>query len=169
MRAAVALVIMLLTAATLRAQGTDDFRDTARTRLGPLYVNPTLQIREIGVDTNVFNSFDNPQSDFTTTLGPQVESWLPLGSRVMVKLVGGADLVYYATYTNQRSINGNYSARSDVKLNRVTLFATDTLFNTRDRPRYEIDIRPRHVDNAVGGGSGFQRDNWQAPISMPRV
>ena len=55
MCAAMTVVIMLATAAALRAQ-TDDFKTTARMRLGPLYLNPVLQIRELGVDTNALET-----------------------------------------------------------------------------------------------------------------
>ena len=92
MCAAMTVVIMLATAAALRAQ-TDDFKTTARMRLGPLYLNPVLQIRELGVDTNVFNTFDDPKSDFTATLGPEIESWLPLGRRILITAFGGVDVV----------------------------------------------------------------------------
>ena len=46
---------MLATAGALRAQ-TDDFKTTARTRLGRVYLNPVLQIRELGVDANALET-----------------------------------------------------------------------------------------------------------------
>ena len=52
--------------------------DSARVRIGPLFVKPTMALTNLGVDTNVFNDADseNPQSDFTFTFTPQADLYL---------------------------------------------------------------------------------------------
>jgi hypothetical protein len=159
-RAAIASAVigLGLTPAALQAQTPPppDFRSNARMHVGPLYLNPALQLRELGVDSNVFNSTEDPKSDFTTTLAPQLEMWLPLNRRILVSGMAGSDVVYYATYKNQRSLNGAYTARADITLHRLTFFAVDNLTNTRERPNFEIDIRPRRFEHGIGGGLGFK-------------
>src|SRR5687767_8316148 len=71
-------------------QGADDPRAQARIHVGPLYVTPGLQLREVGVDTNVFNTNADPKSDFTFTVGPNADVWLPFGRRAMLKTSAGA-------------------------------------------------------------------------------
>ncbi len=71
--------------AAAQPAGADDPRTQARNHLGPLYLTPALQLRNIGVDTNVFNTSVNPKSDFTFTVGPQADVWLPIGRRGAAK------------------------------------------------------------------------------------
>jgi hypothetical protein len=149
--------ILLLRSVGANAQGAEPLdASTARLHFGPLYIGPSLQVREFGVDTNVFNSVTDPKSDFTMTLLPQAQALMMIGRRLVIRGTGGTNLVYYATYTNQRSINGNFDVRAELALHRLTLFATDGLLNTRDRPTYEIDIRPRHTDHSTSAGLSFK-------------
>jgi len=142
----------------LLAQSEDgqDFRSSARFHVGPVYVNPSLQLKELGIDTNVFNTADDPRSDFTTTIEPQATAWLPISHRFTLQGTGGVDLVYYAVYANQRSISGNYAVQGTVTLHRLSFFASDRLLNTRDRPSNEIDIRPRHLEHNTTVGVAYQ-------------
>jgi hypothetical protein len=135
--------------AAAQPQGADDPRAQARIHVGPLYVTPSLQLREIGVDTNVFNTHADPKSDFTLTVGPEASVWLPAGRRALLKTTAGADLVYFQTYASERSINPHAEVRGEVYLQRVTLFAENELINTRQRPNYEIDVRARRLENTL--------------------
>src|SRR5688572_16127105 len=40
---------------------------------GPFGISPTLLLRELGRDENVFNERDNPKGDFTFTVVPRAE------------------------------------------------------------------------------------------------
>src|SRR5262249_40999792 len=79
-RAFAIAVILLARQAT--AQNVDE-PDPARVRvrIGPLWINPTVAMTNIGVDNNVFNEPDDqdPKSDFTFTLSPAVDLWLRVG------------------------------------------------------------------------------------------
>ena len=44
--------------------------DNAMLKIGPLSIQPTLLIQNIGRDRNVFNDPDYPKSDFTMTVSP---------------------------------------------------------------------------------------------------
>src|SRR5712692_354187 len=48
------------------AQETDPVT-TARIHLGPLGLNPSMGLANVGVDNNVFNETTNPKRDFTFT------------------------------------------------------------------------------------------------------
>ena len=45
----------------------DEVRRDARFRTGPLYTTPTLLLKELGIDSNVFNETGDQKSDFTFT------------------------------------------------------------------------------------------------------
>jgi hypothetical protein len=154
LRIALALTLGLLTARTAAAQsqGVEQPRAEARIHVGPLYVTPALQLREIGVDTNVFNTNADTKSDFTFTIGPGADVWMPFGRRGLLKTSLGADLVYFQRYGSERSINPRAEVRGELYLQRVTLFLENDLLNTRQRPNFEIDVRARRLENTVRAG-----------------
>jgi putative beta-barrel porin BBP2 len=154
LRIALGLTLGLSSARPVAAQsqGAEEARTQARIHVGPLYLTPGVQLREIGVDTNVFNTNADPKSDFTFTVGPEANAWIPFGRRALLKTSGGADLVYFQTYSSERSINPRAEVRGEVYLHRVTLFGENEVLNTRQRPNYEIDVRARRLENTLRAG-----------------
>ena len=43
--------------------------ENARVRMGPVALRPTLIIRDVGIDSNVFNESGTPQEDFGAIIG----------------------------------------------------------------------------------------------------
>lgn len=119
---------------------------------GPFYITPAFTVRELGVDTNVFNEVDDPKLDFTFTVVPRVEVAVPVGHRLLLKTTSGAELVYYKEYSSERSVNPRFGALVELYLNRITLFAEPTFVRTRQRPNFEIDARSLRTENAFSGG-----------------
>jgi hypothetical protein len=134
----------------------DSVRKDARMRVGPLYVTPELQLKDLGVDTNVFNEGVNQKSDFTVTVTPKGNIWLPVARRALLSMTAGTDLVWYATYASERSLDPQFSARGEVYLRRITFFGENAFVNTRQRPNYEIDVRSRHLENDAAAGAELQ-------------
>ena len=102
-----ALAFVLLAASAASAQTADGGPDpaTVRVRIGPLWMNPTISLPNIGIDTNVFNDPPNvtPKRDFTITVSPKTELWLRLG-RTWLSGIIAEDIVWYQTYTTERSV-----------------------------------------------------------------
>jgi hypothetical protein len=138
---------------TTPSQSIEHVRDAARMHMGPLYVTPTVLLRELGVDSNVFNEASNPKSDFTFTVAPKANIWVPIARRALFTTTVAADAVWYATYASERSIDPQFTARGDVYLHRITLFAENAYLNTRQRPNFELDLRSRHLENDVVAGA----------------
>jgi hypothetical protein len=132
----------------------DDVRETARVHVGPIYATPALQLKELGVDGNVFNSDGDQRSDFTVSLGPRADIWLPVARRALLQATVAADLVWYAQYEAERSIDPERAFRGELYLHRVMLFGRSANVNTRQRPNHEIDVRSRHVDDSLSAGLG---------------
>ena len=120
---------------------------TVRMRMGPLWMNPRLELKNLGVDTNVFNEPDdqNPKSDFTFTLTPRITMWLRMG-RSWLQADVAEDLVYFQEYTDQRSANEHYGLKWRLPLNRLAFSIAPTYSSTNDRPGFEIDERVHHTD-----------------------
>jgi hypothetical protein len=133
-------------------QSIDEVRKNYRIHAGPFYVNPALLLRELGVDSNVFNEAIEPKSDFTFTFTPQADIAVPMARRGLLRTTLGTDVVYYAKYDSERSIDPQVTVRGEAYAQRLTFFAEDAYLNTRQRPNYEIDLRSRHLQNDVTAG-----------------
>jgi hypothetical protein len=111
-----------------------------------------VRLKELGVDSNVFNSAGEQKSDFTFTVMPIVKVSVPMARRALITTTLASDLVWYAHYATERSIDPQVTARGEVYLNRVTVFGEAAQLSTRQRPNYEIDVRSRRADDTVSTG-----------------
>ena len=149
-RVAHGLGLAILVATSALAQPTDP-RTDAPVHVGPFYITPVLQLTRLGVDTNVFNTRGERQSDFTFTAGPKVDIAVPL-RRFILTVETATDYVYYHRFDNQRGVNFDMNVRGEIPLRRVRFFLEDSFLNTRARPNVEIDVRARRTENAASAG-----------------
>jgi hypothetical protein len=113
--------VLLLSATPAWAQGDVGPDPTkVRIRMGPLWLNPSIAVTNLGVDNNVFNEETDPKKDFTFTVSPRTDIWLR-GGRTWVHGTIVEDLIWYQTYETERAGNGSYSANWLVPLNRLML------------------------------------------------
>ena len=126
-------------------------RADAPMQFGPFYITPVLELSEFGVDTNVFNSRGEQQSDFTFTGGPMIDIALPL-RRFVFTTETVTDFVYYHEFENQRGLNFETTLRAEVQLPKLSLFVADMFIHTRQRPNFEIDVRARRRHNEARAG-----------------
>jgi len=111
-------------------------------RLGRLLLHPTIALTNLGVDSNVFNEpdGDGPRRDLTLTVTPQTELWMRMG-RSWVRGTIREDMVWYQTFTSERSANHQADAGWMLPLNRLTFDAHTAYLRTHDRPGVEVDAR----------------------------
>ena len=114
----------------------------ARVHAGPLYLNPSLSLTNVGVDTNLFNDPDavQPKRDLAVTFVPQTDAFIRMGR---TWLTGNLrqDLVWFRDYHDQRSVNGTYRGGWLLPLNRLSVHLEGTYVRSRERPSPEIDVR----------------------------
>ena len=148
------LVLLLCAVATGAGAQTkpEGLPSEAPVRLGPLKLNPTIALTNLGVDSNVFNAADieHPQSDMTMTVTPRSDLWMQLGHAWLTGIVV-EDFVYYQQFASERSINSHYRGDLWLPFNRVTMTGGAGYLSTRDRPGYEIDARSRHTEEDYHG------------------
>jgi hypothetical protein len=130
----------------------DRIRSSYHVHAGPLYINPGLLLKELGVDTNVFNQAGDQQSDFTFTVTPKLDLALPLARRGLLRTSAALDAVYYQKFESERSLDPQVTVRAEAYAHRLTFFGQGAYLNTRQRPNYEIDLRARHQENDLIGG-----------------
>lgn len=153
MRRVAAIVLLVLAAAApVAAQGArapqlPDPESIGRFRLGPFRFTPSIELRELGVETNVFNEAVDPKEDTTAVFGPKVEYWSRLGPRALVFGASSVDYHYFKRYESQRSFGTTNIARIDVDAGRFRPFVEGAHTSTRVRPGFEIDERARREES----------------------
>ena len=125
-------------------------------RVGSLYLTPYLQIGSLGVDTNVFYTATERQTDFTASGGPGLEVVRPFGRESRVRLDGGIDYLYFARTDSQRRLNGYGTAQLDLVGVNTRLAAEEHYASSFSRPNYEVNDR---VQQETEGTKGFLRRN----------
>lgn len=146
-------VIAIVTAAgPVAAQtSTPSDPDTSLIRVGPFAISPSLLLRDVGRDENVFNERDNPRSDSTFTVVPRAEVvFKPRGMRVAYS--AATEYVYYQKYASERSTNVSSAVRADFLLSWFQPYVLASGINTRQRLNQEVDERARHRERVYGGG-----------------
>ena len=135
---------------------TDDPVASAPIRLGVVGVSPRFVLSNAGVDTNVFNTVENRQRDFTFTTAPGADLYLRTG-RGLLSVLGGAQFVYFQKFATERSVNSNATGQYEFRFNRVRPYVSAGTVNTKERPGYEIDVRARRyeTDLKFGGDVRF--------------
>jgi hypothetical protein len=153
------MVAVVATSAAVRAHAqapNDGGPDPAvvRVRIGPLMMNPTISLTNIGVDKNVFNEAeeDDPKQDFTFTLSPATDLWLRVG-RTWITGRLSEDINWYQKYRSERTANNAYMVGWRAPLNRMTLRANARYLKTRDRPGFEIDARSQRSELGFEGAA----------------
>jgi len=148
----------------------DEVRESDRLHFGPLYAKPVLQLKELGIDNNVFNSYGEQLSDFTLTFAPRMDWSVPVAKRALLQATTAADLVWYAQYASERSIDPQLDFKGQLFFRRLTLFAGHDYLNTRQRPNQEIDIRARHIDEGLTGGFDVAvTPEWSVRVTGQRL
>jgi hypothetical protein len=162
-------VTCLFLAAPASAQTRDDGPDpgSIRVRFGPLWMNPTIALPNLGVDTNVFNEPSNasPKSD-TMTVAPKADLWLRMG-RTWLSGTIAEDVVWYQQYESERSTNHLLGVAWKAPFNRLVTSVGASWVSTLARPGFEI-VDPAaffkgvaKVGSPLGGGDrrlGFNID-----------
>ena len=148
-------ILLLARAAWAQQSEQPDPLDAAMVRLGPLGINPSVVLHDVGRDENVFNEPANPKSDFTFTLSPKAEV-LFRPRIVHFDFTAATDYVYYQTYASERSTNESTALRVDFDLARIQPFVTLQGANSRERYDQEIDVRAQHHQTTFGVGSAFK-------------
>jgi len=144
--------LLLLTAAVL-AQG--QTHDPGVLKVGPVTIQPTLALQNIGEDPNVFNSATDPQSDFTMTISPKFNVVFDV-RRAKTTFTQTTDYVYFKKFASERGTNYSFTLREDVELGILQPFASASTTSSKNRINNEVDERARHDTTEFAVGTGVR-------------
>ncbi len=120
-------------------------------QLGPVGVTPRLELRDFGVDSNVFNEASAPARDVVAVLVPGLDATMRVGpARVTSRTL--AEWNYFQKSAGQRSVNINQQGRLDLEFTRFTPYAEGAYLRSRHRPNLEIDERVLETTRTAGVG-----------------
>ncbi len=123
-----------------------------RFRIGPLALTPRVELRNAGVDTNVFITPTDPTRDTAVVLRATADAYLPVGRRVRLAGSGWADFNYFASEDDQSSTDPGGQGRVEVDAWRLTFIAGGGGFHARQLYSIDIDQRIRRSEQFVDGG-----------------
>jgi hypothetical protein len=147
------LIVLGMAPSAAVAQFVEPDVSKARVHVGPVMLNPVVELKNFGIDTNVFNEPpDRAKRDFTFTLSPQTELWMRMGRTWMTGNVH-EDIHWYQTYTTERAGNTGYTLAWLVPLNRLNVNVSSAFHSVRDRPGFEIDARVQRKELATKGAA----------------
>ena len=149
----VVLTCVCIPASPVGAQSAPTDPGTARGRVqfGPLGLTPSVALANLGIDTNVFNDVDDPKSDFTFTVSPQVDASLRV-RRARLQVKARSDLVYFHQYSSERSADTTVDSKLEFLGTRITPWVGTSVSSGRQRFGYEIDLRLRRVTRDAEAG-----------------
>ena len=131
-----------------------DPAEGARVRMGPVSVRPSLILRDVGVDSNVFNESRNPQEDFSATMGAKVDVGMRL-DRVQATYTSTFEYVYFQKFASERGSNRGSEGRVDLLLGRFRPYVFGSIADSHERPNAEIDARAHRRQSGYGAGAGL--------------
>jgi hypothetical protein len=134
----------------------------ARVQAGPFSVRPLLVLRDVGLDSNVFNHADEPQRDFTATVGARVDVGMRL-SRLQGAYTSFYEYMYFRTFERERGANRGVEGRVDGAFGRFRPHVAAGLTSFNDRPGAEIDTRAHRRQSQVATGvtvAAFSRTSF---------
>ncbi|MCX6565554.1 MAG: outer membrane beta-barrel protein [Candidatus Aminicenantes bacterium] len=84
----------------------------ARWKLGPFRIFPTIDIRDVGYDDNLYFGSDQgePKKDFTATLSPEIKVYWPLRNSFILYFRENPEYAYFHRESQQRAFNNSYGA-----------------------------------------------------------
>ncbi len=154
MRKTAGVVLLALSAGTAWAQppiAPAEPSAPARVQVGPFEVRPTLIVRDIGWDSNVFNQSTQEEGDFSATFGAKVDLGLRK-SRVIANYSSFYEYLFFKEFASERGSNRGAEGRVDVVFGRIRPYFLAGIVSSHDRPTAEIDRRARRQNAQVGFG-----------------
>jgi hypothetical protein len=155
------LSTLLLLSHTLLGQGYQSYQaelnnieENTKWRIGPFRIFPTLVLRNIGYDNNVYRASElgNPVGDYTFTLSLPITTHLLFRDWVILSFRTVPEYVFFLEEERERSFNISYSPSIKMRLlKRFVLSGSYFYRQARVRASSEIDYRVNETRKETSG------------------
>ena len=153
-RAKLTLLLLLLMGPAVATAQIIAPRESAQIEFGPMSLYPSIQIRDAGIDRNVFNNDTDPKEDVTFTVASKALAVVRLGQNELM-FSTGSDYVWMKEFDSESSSDATYAVRFNLSASRLKPYFGAQRTQTRARRGAEIDTRARRLENTVVAGSSF--------------
>ena len=151
-RLTMAAAAAILFAPDAWGQGSPILPETRSIHAGPVSIYPTMAVRDVGTDSNVYNDANGPRGDFTYSLTPRLFVTMPAANTRFVARALGT-LTYYQTYKDQQAVSGLFDGRYEVVGPGFRPYVSAGFADRRERRGYEIDARLRQRQTVASVGA----------------
>lgn len=142
-RGSVALTTVLLLSAPA-VPAAEARKRPGRFKVGPLYLTPRLELKNAGVDSNVFQTRTGRIPDTAVVLSPALDGVLPVGRRVRLTGSGHLDLNYFRRRGSERSVDFGGDGRAELDLGPFTFYGEGGGRQAKQRFSIDLDERVLH-------------------------
>ncbi|HET9314315.1 MAG TPA: outer membrane beta-barrel protein [Vicinamibacteria bacterium] len=144
---------LLALAASASAQ---ERKKPGRYKVGPLYVTPRLEVRNAGVDTNVFQTLTDEVRDTVLIVSPRLDGGMVVGRRLRLSGYGLLDLNYYRTQGNEGSTDFFGGGDAELDLGPFMLLGGGGGGQASQRFSIDIDERLLRQEKYAYGGIAWR-------------
>lgn len=133
--------------------------ERTRLRLGPFRIVPRIGFQFLRYEWNIFyqREDENPASDFTSTISPELNVYLIFKDRLILRLTDRISYVHYYKYREERRLNNNFTLEMKwLLLNRFVLIGSYANTRNRGRPTSEFNIRANEYRESFRGGLFYE-------------
>jgi hypothetical protein len=127
-------------------------RPPGRFHVGPFWLTPKIELRNAGVDTNVYNQLANPVADNSVVIRPGMRAAMAVGRRVRLEGGGYLDLNYFRGQRTERSTDFGGDGRGELDFGPFTFFGGGGGLQARQRASIDLDERVRRQEQSQFGG-----------------
>jgi len=129
---------------------------TAQITFGPIYLAPTFELKDVGIDNNVLNDEVNPKSDLTGTLAMRTLAGIHLGGdRLVFQVQQNNAYIWYRRYRSERSIDGTLNFVLELRTAMFRPWVRWDKTKSSQRQGYEIDERAERKTPTFDFGLDF--------------
>lgn len=109
-------------------------------RFGPLRLIPMVELSNFGYNSNVFGTPENPESDFTASIGAGARYIVPMGRKLFLRGDLMPEYTWYQELEENRFLGGRYSGSLLALGNRISLEASGATSNRLQLVSSESEI-----------------------------
>lgn len=137
--------------------------DSARFRLGPIRLIPSIAVTNAGYDSNVFATSEDVVSDWTATFRAGARFLVPFGSKVYLRADAFPQYTWYADLAERRFFGGEYTGSLYGFFNRLSVELSSAYYERYRIFSSELDSR---VFGKTTGGAGRIELEVSGPFSL---